>query len=99
VPGLRSLAIAIQNIFWLAADIKRLGRLFLHAVGQLKAMGAGVEGRVEAPLIFVVLVERGQSVELPPLYVSRQPLIADVLDELVDFGVLRIDIGSLIHAG
>ena len=54
--------------------------------------------RIVAALVLVVLVERGQQIELPPLRIGRQPLVADVLDQLVDLGVLRVDVRALIHA-
>ena len=99
LPGLRAVAVGFEHVLGLAADVEGLGRFALHAVGQLEAVDAGVEGRVVAALLFVLLVEGGERVELPPLGVGRQPLVADVLDQLVDLGVLRVDVGALVDAG
>ena len=49
---------------------------------------AGSEGRIEAAGLLVPLVERSQHVELPPLGLGRQPLVADVYDQLVDIAEL-----------
>ena len=62
-------------------------------------MDAGFERRIVAALVSLCcLLSCGERVELPPLRSLRQPLVADVLDELVDLGVLRVDVRSLIDA-
>src|SRR5204862_6090890 len=98
LTGLCSFAVAIEDVLRLAADVERLGRLALHAVSELKAVDAGVECGIEAPLLLVATVEGRQSIELPPLYVGRQPGVFHVLDQLVDLGVLGIDVSALINA-
>ena len=40
-----------------------------------------------------------QQVELPALIVARQGRVADVLDQLVELGVLRVDVRALVGAG
>src|SRR5439155_13525487 len=98
LAGLRPFAVAFEDVLRLATDIERLGRLALHAISELKAVNAGVQRRVIAALVLVVLVEGRQRIELPPLYIRRQPLVADVLDQLVDLSVLRVDVSPLINA-
>jgi hypothetical protein len=53
--------------------------------------------RVAAALLMAALSAPG--VELPPLRVAETMGVLDVLDQLVDFGVLRVDVRPLIHAG
>ena len=42
-------------MFWLAADVEGLGRFALHAVGELETVNPGVERRIKAALLFVIL--------------------------------------------
>ncbi len=67
----------------------------LHAKGQLERFDAGLEGGVFGPRLLMPAVESGQQVELPPLSRFGQRTIADVVDQLVDAGVPRVDVRSL----
>ncbi len=88
-------AVHLVNVFWFPRDVKRLGGRRLHAKGQLERFDARLEGGVFHPRLLMPPVESGQQVELPPLGRFRQRAIADVVDQLVDAGVPRIDVGSL----
>jgi len=47
----------------------------------------------------VALVETANEIELPALPGERVGGILDVLDQLADVGVLRVDVGALVRAG
>ena len=62
LAGLRAFAVAVENVFGFASDIEGFRRLALHAIGELEAVDAGVEGRIGAALVEVPLVQGGQSI-------------------------------------
>ena len=43
-------------------------------------------------------VELLQEIELPPLFLAADFLVADVLDQLLDFDVLRVEVRALVDA-
>ena len=47
----------------------------------------------------MLFVELLQQVELLPLFGQRGVIVLDVLDQLLDLGVLRIDVSALVNAG
>ena len=80
-------------------DVEGVGRLGLHPVGQLERLDARLELRVVLAAVGVPLVEPSHQVELPALLVGSRGVVADVLDQLVDVGVLGVDVGPLVGAG
>src|SRR5215472_3004106 len=50
-------------------------------------------------LLEVLLVQLEEQVELAALLGERFVVVANVADELVELGVLRVDVGALVDAG
>ena len=71
LPGLHARAVHVADVLRLAADVERVGRFDLHAIGQLERLHAGFELRIAAALLLVQPVERLHEVELPPLLGRR----------------------------
>ena len=95
LPGLDAGAVHVADVLRLAADIERLGRLGLHAEAQLERADAGFERRVVLPRLRVASVEAFEQIELLALLGQRDAIVADVLDQLLDLGVLRVDVRRL----
>ena len=55
LPGLRAGAVHVADVLRLAADVERVGRVHLHAVGQLEGLDAGFELRIVVCRVFAVL--------------------------------------------
>ena len=83
----------------LAADVEGIGRFGLHAEGQFEGLNAGLERGVAAARLACSALSSLQQVELPPLHPGRGMRAADVLDQLVDLSMLRIDERALKSAG
>ncbi len=71
----------------------------LHAIGQLERLDARFELGVVLAALLMALVELAQQIELAALLGQRQRRVLDVLDELLDLGVARVDVGALVGAG
>jgi hypothetical protein len=81
------------------ADVERLGRFHLHAIGQLERLNSRFELRLGLALGQVSGIELAEQIELAPLFVEREILVANVLDQFFQLGVLRIDVRPLEYAG
>ncbi len=77
--------------------VEGVGGGALHAKGQLERLNARLQPPVEARFA-VLLVQLPQQIELPPLHGRGGVRAANVLDQLVDLLVLRIDVRALVHA-
>ena len=95
---LRAFAVHLANVLRLFGSIERISRVHLHAIGEFVRFDAGFELGVFLPLRGVAVVERVEEVELFALFGQRRVVIFNVLDELFDLGVLRVDVGALINA-
>src|SRR5579859_3436400 len=98
LAGLGALAVHLADGLRLEADVKGVGGVHLHAVGQFKGLDARLDLRVFLALLLVTLVELLQKIELPPLFRQRNVIVFDVLDQLLDLRVLGIDVSSLINS-
>ena len=98
LPGLRPFAVQIENVLRLAADIERLGHFLLHAVRQLEGLNSRFQLRILLPGLFVPPIERLHQVQLLPLGLGGKCRTANILDQLFDVGVLRVDVRALKHA-
>ena len=96
VPG----AVQLADRLRLAADVEGVGRLGLHPVGQLERLDAGFElrrrRRGRARCCALSAATRSSCSRCSASGSSR---VADVLDQLVDVGVLGVDVGALVGAG
>ena len=99
LPGLHAGAVHVADVLRLAADVERLGRLGLHAEAELERLDAGLERGVVLPRLQVAGIEPLQQVELLALLRQRDAVVADVLDELLDRRVLRVDVRAFVDAG
>ena len=100
LPGLGAGAVHVADVLRLAVDVEGVGRFGLHAVGQLERLDAGFELGVAAARL-----ERCRSLSLRSRSSCRrcsagasQAVVADVLDQLLNVGVLRVDVGALVGA-
>src|SRR5436190_4926032 len=82
----------------LAGDVEGVFGVALHAVGQFERLNAGFQLGIVAASGLMTLVELLQKVELLPLLVGGNGRIANILDEAIDRGFSRVDIGALISA-
>src|SRR5690606_27290099 len=96
---LDAVAVALAHALGLARDVERVGRLELHPICELERFDPRVEPRILLSLLEVALVERAEKVELIPLRLPRQVVVADVLDQLLDLAMARVDIGPLVDPG
>ena len=95
LPGLRPVPVQLANMFRLAADVERVRGVHLHPVSQFKRLNARLQLRVLLALLQMPLVEFLQQTKLIPLFPRRRAVVSDVLDELFNPGVLRVDVGAL----
>ena len=98
LPAVDGVAVERPHRRRLARQIEGLGGLHLHPEGHLKGVDAGIEPSIAAGLA-VGGIELLEPVELMPLHGSARMWAANVLDELLDFGVLRVDRRPLERAG
>ena len=82
----------------LFSDVERVRGVNLHAVGQLEGLNASFELAVPSAAAGMLLVQGVEQVKLLPLIRHRDGFIFDVLDQLLDFLVLRIDVSALINS-
>ena len=81
--GVNARAVKGADVGGLLADVKRLGRLRLHPVGQLERLDPRLElGLVPVP-VKVLSIELGQEIELSPLSLWADAVVANVLDQLL----------------
>ena len=99
LPGLHAGAVHVANVLRLAANVERLGRLGLHAEAELERANAGFERRIIVPGLRVASVEPFEQVELLALLRQRDAIVANVLDQLLDLRVLRVDVRAFVDAG
>src|SRR5665213_3449191 len=86
-------------MFRFARDVEGIGCIRLHAVRHLEGLNAALKLRLILALFEMLLIELQKQVELSALFLWRRVAVADILDQLIDVGVLGIDVGSLEDAG
>ncbi len=96
---LHSVAIELPHGRGFARDRKRIRRLHLHAIRELERLDSRLELRFVLPLCGVLCIHGVQQIELGPLVGTRGRKILDMLDQLIDVRVRRIDIVALINPG
>ena len=79
----------------LARHVKGLRRLRLHPPGQLHRGQPRLELRIMLPRFEMTLVEGRREIELPPLSIAVEHGMPHILDEVLDAGLLCVDIGAL----
>ena len=87
LPVLRSLAVGLPDVCRLLIHIEGVGRLHLHAVGQLEGANPRLEGRLARTGGQVIGVQFPQQVELPLLILRPEASVADVVDQLPGIGL------------
>ena len=91
--------VCVDNTFGLTCHVEGFGGFRLHAKRELEGADAGLQERVVRPRFFVHLVQLRQQIELLALVGRRCRLAADVLDQLLDVSVFRVEVGALVDAG
>ena len=79
----------------LLAQVEGIHGLHLHLEGEFISLQPGFQLPVLAELLRVHLVELVKQIELPALLRQGDELVADILNQLFDLGVFRVDVGSL----
>ena len=87
---MQGVAIRFLDMLGFLIEIKRIGRLHLHPIGQFKCLNPGFEFRFFAPRSLVLTIDPLQQVELPPLVPASHHMIGDILDQLFHFGFAGI---------
>ena len=95
LPVLRPLAVHLQDVGRLLADVEGIGRLELHPVGKLEGTDPRLDRRLAGALVEMAGIERAEEVELLLLAVGAEARIADVVDELAGVGLRGVDMRSL----
>ena len=96
MPRRRAAAVEFADGPRLLADVERVRRLGLHAVGKLERLNAGFQLGVALAQLQVAFVEPPHQVELAALLGRRGAVVANVGDQLLNVSVLRVDVGPLI---
>src|SRR5262245_41740464 len=80
LPAVHGIAIGLSNVGRLAADIKGVNGLELHAGGQFVSLDARLNGRIFLARGLVSTIQRGQQRELTLLIPGCGIVVFDVLD-------------------
>ena len=99
LPRLRAGAVHVADVLRLVGDVEGVGGIHLHAIAEFKGLDARFELRVVLAAALMLDIERAQKIKLLALLRGRDAGVADVLDELFDLRVFRVDVGALIDAG
>ncbi len=99
LPRVNALAVHLFHALRLVGDVEGVGGFHLHAVGQLEGLDSRFDGAVVRVGALVGCIQPAQQVELRSLCAGGLVIVADVLDQFFDAGVLRVDVGALIDAG
>ena len=91
LPALRRVAVQRADALRLLRQIERVGRFDLHPVGHLERLDARLELRVLLQLLAVHRVQLLHQIELAPLLVAAEVLVADVRNHPVDRRRRRVD--------
>lgn len=91
-----AVSVEFVNVSGLAADVKCLCGIFLHAKGEFERLDSCVEAWIE-PGVAMGCIELMEQVQLAALSGCCQLRVIDVLDQLADLFVAGIDVGSLKH--
>ena len=98
LPGLDAGAVHVADVLRFAANVERLGRFGLHAEAELERADAGLQRGIVLPRLQVAIVEPFEQIELLALLGQRQAIVADVFDQLLDGGVLGVDVRAFVDA-
>ncbi len=100
LPRLHAVAVQVEDVLRLAADVERVGRFDLHAVGQLERLDLRFELRVARALGGVLGVEclrAGRAAAADRSRATRSLRMFSISSSTVC--VLRVDVRALIDAG
>src|SRR2546426_8671593 len=87
----RIAAVHFADVLGLPGNVKRVGRFHLHAVSELEGLDARLELGIFVAGASMLLVELEEQVELLALRLEGGVVVSNVLDELFDARVLRVD--------
>ncbi len=96
---LHSLAVHLPDAFWFLGEVEGIVGFHLHAICQLKRLHSRLEKTIVLAALLIALVQFAEQVKLPALFGSGGVLVADVLDQLVDLRLARVDVGRLVGSG
>ena len=99
LAGVDAGAVGVADVLGFAAGVEGVGGFHLHAEGEFEALDAGFEAGVAGALALVFAVEFEEEVELFALLGGRGVVAADVFDEFLDAGLLRVDERALVDTG
>ncbi len=80
----------------LPLDVEGIGRVHLHSVSQFKGGNSRLQLFIINASLLMLLIEPSQQIQLSPLLCGRNRKIANVLNQIVDLSMLRIDVGPLV---
>ena len=97
LPRLHAVAVQLADVLRFARDVEGVGRLDLHAVGQLERLDPRLELRVVLRAAAgAVRFSSSQQVELPSLQFGGDRVGLRMFSiSLFDRSVLRVDVGAL----
>src|SRR5690606_21461583 len=90
--------IELLRPFGFTRDIKRLGRLHLHAKGEFERLNSGLEMRILLPCLPMALVQLREQIELPSLLLAIDRRILNIGQQLSDFSPPSVEVGSLVDS-
>ncbi len=83
-------------MFWFPLDIEGVGGFHLHPIGEFKGLYPGLQGAFVLPPFRVPTVHLLDEIQLAALRFGRDGPVADIGNQLIDLGELRIDVRSLV---
>ncbi len=98
LPRLRPLPVHVADVLRLFRNIECIRGIHLHPVREFEGLHPRFELRIVGAFLLMIGVELLQQIELLPLLAERNVRVANVLDELLDLRVFRVDVGALIDA-
>ena len=96
-PGRRGRT-ASRTCCGLAADVEGVAGLGLHPEGQLERLDPRLELGLALAAFEVLAVELARGGRAGPAGRRADRSVLDVLDQLLDVGVLAVDVGPLVDA-
>ena len=99
LSSLNTVAVHVANMLWFAADIKRVGRFRLHSERQFERLNSRFQLGISGTLFQMLLIETSKKLKLCRLFRPIDAVVADILNQLFDLGMLRVDVVSLENTG
>ncbi len=92
---MQGIAIHFADGGGLAGEVKGIGSVHLHTIGQLKGLDPGFQLGILVAFGEVAVIQFLEQIQLAALFPRGQAAVADVLDEFVQLAMLGVDVGAL----